>query len=440
MKTLRWITTLAVLAAGALPAAPAQAVPLTLKDCLEAALSGSPDLQSVEARLQAARAASRQAAAAYYPMVNLSSSWTRTDNPPQAFFMSLNQRQASLQSDFNQPDDTDNLRGSVGVQWRLFDGGRRGADRRTAGLGADLAALQFEAARSELIHQVTRGYYTVLQARAFEAVQAEAVRSIEESLRVASERLKAGGAIKTDTLNLEVQLSQAREDLIRARNGIQLAVAALNTAIGHERVGAGEVAALDSGPPALARPENAVRTPERRAEWRAAAVGVRLAGEQAARARSEYMPTLNAFGSADWDSDGSSDFEQSYLAGVAAEMNVFDGLRTRSGVAQARAGLAGARAERERIQNRLALDVTQATLAEREAWERIEVSEASLRSAEEALRITRERYQQGAADITELMSAQVGLTATRTRQVAARYDYLVARSNVQRAVGGLAGQ
>jgi outer membrane protein len=440
MKTRRWVRILGLAVLGGALARPGAAATITLSNCLEAAVSASPDLQTVDARLQASRAASRQAASAYYPLVNLSGSWTRTDNPPQAFFMALNQRQASLQSDFNQPDDTENLRGSVGVQWRLFDGGRRGADRRTAGLGADIAALQLEAARNELIHQVTRAYYSVLQAHAFSAVQEEAVRSIEESLRVATERLKAGGAIKTDTLNLEVQLSQAREDLIRARNGTHLAIAALNTAIGREQVGAGSAAALDPGPATLVRPDQRARTTEQRAEWRAAALGVRLAGEQAARARSEYVPTLSAFGSADWDSDGSSDFEQSYLAGVAAEVNVFDGFRTRSGVAQARAALVGARAERERVQNRLVFDVTQATLAEREAWQRIEVSEASLRSAEEALRITRERYQQGAADITELMTAQVGLTATRTRQVAARYDYLVARSNVQRAVGGLAGR
>ena len=38
-----------------------------------------------------------------------------------------------------------------------------------------------------------------------------------------------------------------------------------------------------------------------------------------------------------------------------------------------------------------------------------------MESAEEALRITRERYEQGAADITELLTAQFGLTDTRTR-------------------------
>ena len=67
----------------------------------------------------------------------------------------------------------------------------------------------------------------------------------------------------------------------------------------------------------------------------------------------------------------------------------------------------------------------------------LDVAGKSLASAEEALRITRERYQQGATDITELLTAQVGLTATRTRLAAARYDYLIARSNLERAQGRL---
>jgi outer membrane protein TolC len=60
-----------------------------------------------------------------------------------------------------------------------------------------------------------------------------------------------------------------------------------------------------------------------------------------------------------------------------------------------------------------------------------------VQSAEEVLRITRERYQQGAADITELMAAQVGRTGTRTRRAAAYYDYRVAQSDVDRASGKL---
>ena len=43
---------------------------------------------------------------------------------------------------------------------------------------------------------------------------------------------------------------------------------------------------------------------------------------------------------------------------------------------------------------------------------------------------TRERYEQGAADITELLTAEVGLSSTRMHDAAAYYDYLTALANL----------
>jgi outer membrane protein TolC len=409
----------------------------TLSQCITTALKGSPDTRSASARVEAAIAAVKEASSAYYPQLGLAGSWARTDNPPQAFFMSLNQRRASLEKDFNHPDDIENARGSVVAQWRVCDGGRRIADKRAAKMGAQAMESTLDTVRNDLVYQITRAYYGTLQARAFVTVREESVRSIMESLRVATERFKAGGTLKTDVLNLEVQLSQAREDLIRARNGLQLAAAALNMAIGEELLKSSDLADL-SDPPEQSDRTNPAGKVESRPEWSAAQAQVRMAEAKVSRARRDYAPVLNAFGSVDWDTDPFRGAEQSYIVGAAVELNVFDGFRTRSGLARASAGLVAAQAEADKLGNMLRLDMTQSLLNEQEALERFEVAEKSLVSAGESLRITEERYKQGSADITELMAAQVGLIATRTRKVAAQYDRLIARANVERAGGRLA--
>ncbi len=408
---------------------------LKLDDCLAAALKANPDLQAAGYRLEAARAAVKEASSAYYPMLGLSGNWARTDNPPQAFFMQLNQRQASLQKDFNQPGDTENIRGSVGVKWQLFDSGRREADRRGAREGSTAAGFMLDAVRNDLLYQVTCAYYGIMKARDSVAIQTGTVASLQEYLRMADERVKAGSALKTDALNLDVQLSLAREDLIRARNGLQLSVLALNTAVGETVLEEDAEARLDAGVLVVRPPARTTVDIEGRAEWRAAEAQAKAMEALADRARREYRPTLSALGSVDWDSATFSDYQQSYFAGVVAEVNLFDGFRTRSGVVRARANAAAVRAEQSKLRNALRLDLTQAVLGEREAWARLEVSGKSRASAEEALRITRDRYQQGAADVADLMAAQVGLTTTRSRQVAAQYDCLMAQANVARASG-----
>ena len=416
----------------------AQAPAVSLEDCVIAALENSPDVQSAARRVESAQAMLKQAKSAYYPWVNLSAQYARTDNPPHAFMMTLNQRTLNMMDpafDPNNPDDTENLRGSVGLQWRLFDTGQRGAMKNMARYGAEASTQALAAARNQLVHEVTRGFYGVLQARAFVEVQSESVSSIEESLRVAQERFNAGSAVKTDVLNLETQLAQAREDLIRVRNGLQHAVAALHTAIGDEVATADNLGAADA---ALNAPPPECKDPkayENRPELKAARLVVRVKEQELKKAQRSYGPAFNAFASSDWDSDVSSDFEQSYMVGVMAEVNVFDGFRSRGAVAQARADYEAARADEQKAANNLKLDLKQAFLGVQDAWERLDVTRKSLESAEEALRITQEQYQQGAADLTLLLTAQVGRTAMRTRNVAAQYDYLIALSNLKRAKG-----
>jgi outer membrane protein len=434
-RTGWWIGIAGVLASGIVLAGEGGIV--SLDHCIRAALEASPDLQGAEARLEAARAAVRDAQSAYYPQVSLGANWMRTDNPPQAFFMELNQRTASLEKDFNNPDDTENTRGSVSARWRLYDGGRREADGRAARLTGEAAARMTEAARNELIFQVTRAYYGVLQATAFMEIQREAVASVEESLRVAKERLSAGSAIRTDVLNLEVQHSQAREDLIRVTNGRKLAVAALNTAVGREVLAESAVVPVVTTVEPLQRMVVAERDVEQRPELAGIRLQERATEAMAQRARRDYYPVISAFGSADWDSQSMDNFEQSYIVGAAAELNVFDGFHNRAALAGAKAMHRSAQAMNAKVRNQLLLDLKQAKLREEESWERMGVAEKSVTSAEEALRITKERYQQGASDITELLTAQVGRTATRSRWVAAYYDYKVALSDVDRASGKL---
>lgn len=430
-----------LLAALLLTASAARAV--TLDEAVQAALDNSPTLQAAESRIASARAMLRQAQSYYWPSVGVSATYSISDNPIQSFMMQLNQRQLNMMDpnfNPNDPDDTDNLRLSLGAQWRLFDR-QRDAGKNMARLGAAAGAEALAAARNQLIHEVTRGFYGVLQAREFAEVQAESVKSIEESLRIATARYDAGGAVRTDVLNLETQLAQANEDLIRARNGLRLAIAALNAGIGTELVAADtivppELALPDAPPPECTDP----LAYENRPELRAARLMSRIKEHDVAKARGGYMPTVSAFASYDFDSDVSSDFENSYMAGVQAELNIFDGTRTRAAVQAAQAELDAARADEAQARLNLQLDLQQAFLRLHEAYERLEVTRKSLETSQEALRIVREQYEQGAVDIALLLQTQVGVTAMQSRSVAAHYDYFTALSNLRRARGELAGR
>ena len=411
---------------------------VTLETCIKTALENNPGIQAGITRINEAKYMIKQAESAYYPRLYLSGAYSMTDNPPQAFMMSLNQKDLDMAQqgfDPNDPDHTDNMRLSVGLKYRIYDGGIKTIHVQMAKESKQLRELGLRAVQNELIYQVTRGYYGVLQAQSFVAVQEESVKSLEESLRVATVRFNAGSAVKTDVLNLEVKLAQAREDAIRAKNGVQLAIASLNTAIGSDLI-------LSKGLPVPEREEIREKPEapdfsvlEDRPELKATRTMSSIKEQSYEKVSRENLPTMSAFGSYDFDSGDFTEFENSYIMGVIAEWEIFDGYQRHNKARVARAEWQTAKNETLKARNDLRLDLQQAYLKTMDAWERLEVSEKSIESAAEALRITSELYKQGVAEIAVLLTAQVGLTTQKTRSVAAYYDYLTALSNYDRARG-----
>ena len=419
----------------------AGAAPVTVEQCIDAALSANPGLEAAAQQIAAAAAAHLRAKAAYYPRLGVQAQYGLTDNPTQAFMMELNQRNLDMSNpsfDPNNPADTDTLRLSASLRWMLYDGGRRRAKVGMATQQTGFAALQRDAARNNLVFGVTRGYYQSLQALAMERVRADAVTSLAASLRIAEARHKAGSVVKTDVLNLRVQLAAAQEDEIRASNGTLLAMAGLNAAIGRRFVTYEQLAVPDSFVAPPAPPYIARATVEQRAEYQAALTQMRIGALDWKRAKGRHLPDVNAFGSYDYDAADLDEAEGSYFAGVQASWPLFTGFEKSGDIRQAKANSQGAAARARSIHDKLELELQQAQLSLNESAKRSTVALTAIESAAEALRITRALYQEGAADISQLLVAEVGQTESRTRAAAAFFDVRIAEAAVGRANGTLA--
>ena len=413
---------------------------VTLEECIREALQRNPDVNAAAIRVEAARAMISEADSAYFPQLSVAGGYAVTDNPTQAFMMQLNQRNLDIMApdfDPNDPGNTDNLRLSAELKYRIYDFGQRRMMSESAALGADAVNLQLAAIRNELIYQITRGYFSILQALDYVTVQQETIRSFEESLQVARDKYKAGTVIKTDVLNLEVALVQAREDLIRARNSVDLAIVALNTAIGYDFVTRENLPVPEknvSTPPVLEQDFDAI---ENRPELKVIQKMSQAKELLYIKAKRQNYPVLNAYGSYDFDSGNLESFEGSYTVGLRAEWDIFTGFRNSSAARKAEAEWRAAQQDEENVRNKIKQDLRSARIQAAESWQRLETIRKSVESAAESLRITQVRYREGVAGITDLLTAQVGLTAMRTRSVAAVYDHAAAVSNLERARGEL---
>lgn len=434
-----WISMLSllVIVAACLAAGESQYAPrpLTLAEARQIALENSPDLAAAQQRVVAAKAMLEQSGAAFWPQIRLSGTYSASDNPVQAFMMTLNQRAFDMgRANFNQPGTTDNLNAKVLAAYSLYNGGRDIANRKAARLGTQASQETLAAARNDLVFEVTRAWHNVNKARQFVRAAEAAVASMEANRKTAADRQEAGQALKSDVLDAEVRLAAARENLVQARNAVLLAETAFRFVLGvgeTQNVTAAE--RVDTDPIVTTLPDTL--DVSARPELRAAQHAVAIAEQQLAAAKGGYRPRVQAFASYDLDSGNARHFEDSWLAGVSVELDVFDGFLSRNKVAEARANLEVARQQLRKVELALQLEAKQAALQLAEAQARLDTTAKAVAQAEESLQITKERYAAGLALLTQLLDAETALTAARQRRAAAEADARIAAAALDKALG-----
>lgn len=415
------------------PTARAGEAPWTLEQCVRQALTHSPDARLAQQRVHAANAVLQQANAQVWPTLQFQSGYTRTDNPMYVLGSALNQQAfGPALSDFNHLPDVDhwNVKGLATVP--LYTGGALTAGRRAARSGVQATTALAEAVRQTLAFETVRAFHTVQKTRAFVRAAAAAVESFEQHRALAQKRFAAGTLLRADVLDIEVRLAQAREELARAHNARALALQGLRTLLGLD---AGDFDVVESTPEVPA-PEAATADLTARPEVAAARHQIEAAQAQTRVARSGYLPRLAAFGSVDYDRGWKLEGEgTSYTTGLLLQWNLFDGRLTRGKVAEARAQLDMAQEQERKLQLGLKFELEQARLNLREAQERLAVTAQAIAQAEESVKLTRDRFEQGLALTIQLLDAETALTLARVRRAEAEADQRIAIAALRRALG-----
>ncbi|MBI5382429.1 MAG: TolC family protein [Opitutae bacterium] len=424
---------LAALLAGG--AAALRAEPWTLDRAVATARAESPDAKIARQRVVAAQALTAQAEAAWQPMVSLQGRYTETNNAMQAFGSVLSQRAFAPGLDFNRPGRIDNLNATGTVAYNLYSGGRATAGREAARAGALAAEQDARATQQQLETEVVQAYLNIRKAR--EAVDAVAagVRAYEAAVDAARARFDAGQMLKADLLSLEVQLAQTRETLSSARHRAALAERAFLFVLGAEATAAPvELAADDPSLARLAAPD--VRDFSQRPELVGLRERVRAAEAMVRAARGGRQPSVNAFASYQYDHGWQLNrHADSWTAGVAVDLNVFDGGQTSGKIRQSAAELAQVKEMLRKAELGIALEVEQSRLAHADVRERLAVSAQAVAQAEESAALSRARFAQGALLTADLIGVESRLIEARMRRTVAQADELIALAQLRRALG-----
>jgi outer membrane protein TolC len=405
----------------------------TLERAVAVALTNSPSARIASHRLRAAQAVMKQANSALWPKLQFETSYMRTDNPMMVFGSILNQRVFSPTLDFNDVPDIDNLNLRGVITYPLYAGGAITAQRRAAKAGSAAAEADAQAIRNTLAFEVARTFHNVLKTQSFIEAAEAAVKAFEANLKIAQQRREAGTLLKAEVLDVEVRLTQARENLVRAKNANALAKRALLNLMGLELP---DITLIPPAPGAVPEPPPETASTAHRPELDAAAQRATAAEATVRAAKSGWLPKLGLFGSlqADYgfemDGDGTS-----WSAGALLQWDLWDGRLTHAKVQEAKANLDTAHEYERQLRLAVNFEAEQARLNLHEARQRLAVTARAVQQAEESVKLTRARFSQGLALATQLIDAETALTAARVRRAEAEADERIAVAALRKALG-----
>lgn len=331
-----------------------------------------------------------------------------------------------------------NAYAQAAAAWDIFTGGRRGADVR---FGRELSRSA-ESSRIEqtffVIAAVKTAFYNVLRAEDLEAVARVQIGRAHQDLQAARHRREVGTSTPADVLQFELDLATALQALIQARINRRSNAYELGRLVGIE--GAADAVregTYDPVPLNLSDSAIVVLAVHQAPTLLAARDSSRAADAALAAARTQYVPTLTLGGSYTWVNTPvtSGSLVPGWAIDVGTSFPIFNGFLREATVERASAAsYAATFAARDAERN--ARSQAHALLgAVGLAMEEVTIARGSVAVATENYRVVSSRYGVGVATVLDLSVAEQTLATAEQQLVNARYDYQLARANLQTLVG-----
>lgn len=407
------------------------ATPITLAEAIRLAQQNS--LSSVQARgsIRTNDAAVKQSYAAFLPTFSVSAN--RQKQSGDRF-----DTQGNLVPFTGQPT---NYSTGLTSSLQLFDGGRRFYDVKRAKADVDAAEAGEVANRFNVALQVKQQYYNILAARESQSAANAQLIQAQAQLDASTKRLRAGAAIVSDSLRSVVAVGNARLAMLTARNNLQIANATLTrlVAVDHPVT----ATPSDTVDQQIVIPDISALEPlvQKAPAIKQANAQLESAHQSVRSAKTAYLPTVNMnfnrSGSGLDPQFGIGDKRYAYNQNLSFSLNfpLLNGLTREVNVARAIVAEDVAAVQLRDARLGAHETLVQAIAQMRNAQEQVQINTLSVAAATEDLRVQQRRYEVGATTQLDLLTSQTQLDNARTALIRSRYDYRVAKAQLEALIG-----
>lgn len=305
--------------------------------------------------------------------------------------------------------------------------------------GVQASKADRDAADDQVAGQVAQAYIAVLRAQAEVEADRANVELAEAVLKQSENQKAAGTGTGIEVTRARVQLSNEKQRLVVAENGLRRTelqlLRAMNMRLDTAFVLADKLSYVPVEPERIEKAR--ADALELRADLRAQVEREHTASLSASATKMERLPSVSAFGDYGSSGTGLNNSLPTRVIGVSLKVPIFDG-----GKRDARRAESASEFRQEQIRTRdlreqIQLDVQLALDGLRSAEEQVKVAQEGLTLSENELAQARRRYDAGVANSLEVTDAQTRLARARDNQISALFSYNQARIDLGTATGAI---
>jgi outer membrane protein len=412
---------------------------LTLEQALVIAEKNNEAILVARAQLERARGRVQEARSAFLPTLNALGTYTHFYEESSMEFPSGTDQngQSKFQSIVIQPLSTTTVAASAELPVDI--GGVMAANRRAQQAGERISEQEIRRARQQLVLYVNNAYYNVARSSRLVDVAEEALRNSQQRLTTSQQQFAAGTVAQFDVIRAQTQVSQNKQNLQAAQNGLNLAKKAFNNILArpiNTPVALYDITELPTLGQALDDLEKVAEI--NRPEIEQGRQNIILQEHLIQTAKRSVLPSLNLRSIMNYNPEPSrfgGSKTTTFVSTAILTFPLFDGGTAKARLRQQREEVTIARATLSQLTRGVSLEVTQAYLNLENARVRLDTAEVAVTEATESLRLSRIRYQSGVSIQLEVSDAELAFTQAETNLVNARYDYLTAWAQLQKAIG-----
>lgn len=329
----------------------------------------------------------------------------------------------------------------LNMEQPLYTGGKINAGNRMADIGLNMAHDNLSLQRMNTILATDHAYWTFISVTEQVKLAEQAVKMLEEFVQLARNSYEVGLASRNDLLKAQVEYNNAKLNMQKARNGLELSRMQLCRVTGlpfdMQIIAADTLIDTSQPVPDALEKINLHQRPE----YRLLEHNIRMSEQNIRMARAEFLPAVGF--QAGYTHIGGVEFSGTEFSNTS--LNVIGSVKIPlfhwgQGVRKirsARIDMEMREIELEKNRQLMQLEAEQARLNLLLAWERIQMNEDALEQAKENLRMSRDNYEVGAETITDLLMAQTQWQQAYSELISARTGFRITETEWLKATGKL---